>query len=168
MEEHIEFLRTAADTNGALLELRAFYAPNSARPPAHFHPHQEEEFQVAQGVIRAAVGGEEATYRAGDMFTVSRGSVHWMHNDGDEFAEVLWRTRPAMRTELLLGRLWKSDRDGEKTKPDPGLLELAVILAEFRDEFRLASPPEPIQGALIGLLGLLGRALGYRPPSSLD
>ena len=34
----LRFLRTSADTGGALLEIESTWAPGGAEPPEHFHP----------------------------------------------------------------------------------------------------------------------------------
>ena len=39
---------------------------------------------------------------------------------------------------------------------------MAVIASEYADEFRLASPPWPVQRALFAALAPVGRLLGYR------
>jgi hypothetical protein len=42
--------KTAGDTGGAYLEVESVYTkPSSSRPPAHYHPHQEERFEVLSG-----------------------------------------------------------------------------------------------------------------------
>ncbi|NIS30833.1 MAG: cupin domain-containing protein, partial [Actinobacteria bacterium] len=53
---------------GDLLEVRAEYPPDSSQPPAHYHPNQEERFEVLRGRFEAVIDGEEAVYEAGDSF----------------------------------------------------------------------------------------------------
>lgn len=38
---------------------------------------------------------------------------------------------------------------------------MAVVAREYADEFRLASPPWPVQRALFAVLAPLGRLAGY-------
>ena len=52
-EERILFLKTAAETNGELLEVEVTYRPRSPRPLEHYHPYQAEQFEVLGGKIRA-------------------------------------------------------------------------------------------------------------------
>jgi hypothetical protein len=45
----------------------------------------------------------------------------------------------------------------------PGPLAFGVLLTEYRNVFRLASPPDLLARPLLVVLGLFGRARGYRP-----
>jgi len=56
-----------------------------------------------------------------------------------------------------LGRDGKTDEEGS-----PGLLQGAVMLEEYGDEYRLARPPLPVQTALVAVLAPIGRLLGYQ------
>src|SRR3954468_1752186 len=54
--ERITFIRTAADTDGELLEIELELSPDGAVPGAHVHPEQEERFEVQ---VRPALAMEE-------------------------------------------------------------------------------------------------------------
>ena len=53
----------------------------------------------------------------------------------------------------------------EKTngKGTPNLLQAAVIARSYAGEFRLATPPWPVQQLLFAILAPIGRLLGHRP-----
>lgn len=161
--ERLTFLRTAEETDGQLFEMEAIYNPNSPRPPLHYHPYQEEQFQVLNGTFRVKVGETEHTYESGDTFTVPADTPHWMHNVSDEEGRLRWQIRPAMRSQDFFATMWGLAADG-KTDADgvPNILHLAVILREYRDEFRASSPPYFVQRLLFALLAPIGRLLGYR------
>jgi quercetin dioxygenase-like cupin family protein len=160
--QSITFLQTAEDTNGELLEVRATYKPESPSPPAHYHPQQYERFEVLRGTFCAVIDGKETIHRPGDTFMVPAGAIHWMHNIASERGELLWQIRPALRTEYFFTSFWTLDQESAGSDRSPNLLQIAVLLPEFYDEFRLASPPFIIQKLLFGVLSVLGRALGYR------
>ncbi|MCB0050483.1 MAG: cupin domain-containing protein [Caldilinea sp.] len=163
-ESRLIIRRSGADTSGALLEMEARYPPHSPQPPAHYHPYQEEHFQVLSGTFRTRIGGAERTYAAGESFTVPANTPHWMHNVGDGEGRLLWQVRPALRTQAFLETMWSLAADGKtNTGGVPNLLHLAVILREYRDEFRAASPPYAAQRILFGILAPIGRLAGYRP-----
>ena len=63
------FRHTADETGGALLEVEALYPPHSQAPTEHYHPSQEERFEILEGEIRASIDGHVTTYKAGDVFT---------------------------------------------------------------------------------------------------
>ena len=54
--ERIQFLRTAQDTEGALLEFELQLTPDGKVPGAHVHPEQEERFHVLEGTMKFKLG----------------------------------------------------------------------------------------------------------------
>ena len=159
----IIFRETAASSNGELLEMEAVYPANSDLPPDHYHPHQEERFQILEGSIRAIIGGQENLYQPGQEFTVPPGTAHAMHNVSSEEGRVIWQTRPAMKTEFFHETIRKLSQEGElSVERKPSMLQLAVIFREYRDEFRLKKPPYLIQAILWGILAPIGRMKGYK------
>lgn len=157
------FHQTGADTNGDLLEMEASYPARSPQPPDHYHPYQEERFEVLQGSFHTKIGNAEKTYEIGETFTVPANTAHWMHNISDTEGRLLWQVRPALKTQAFLETMWGLEGNG-KTNANgvPNLLQLAVILRAYRDEFRASSPPYPVQRVLFAVLAPLGRLLGYR------
>jgi len=150
------FEETSATTGGELVRVRAFHPPGHDRPPAHYHPFQEERFEVLSGTMSVQLEGDERAYEAGTSFVVSPEAVHTMWNSGPEPVELLWETRPALKTDDLLERLWNLDAK-------PGPLELAVVARGYDEEFRLVKPPRAVQRILFALLAPLGRLRGHRP-----
>ncbi len=161
--ERLTFLKTGLETNGELLEMEAVYNPNSVRPPLHYHPKQEEQFEVLAGAFRVRIGDTEQTYQVGDIFTVPRGTPHWMYNLSETEGRLRWQIRPALKSQDFFATMWGLAADGE-TGPDglPNLWQLAVILRAYRNEFRASKPPYFIQWLLFGLLAPIARRKGYR------
>jgi hypothetical protein len=114
---------------------------------------------VLRGVLEVSVAGACSQRTAGSVFEVEPGVVHAMHAVGEEGAEFRWTIAPALGTERFFRCMWALDaaHDGR-----PGPLRLARVLRAHRREFRLARPPEPLQGVLIGALAALARLLGRR------
>ena len=155
--ESIEIL--ASDEEGLLVE--ATYRPGRP-PPRHFHPEQDEHFEVLSGDVCVAVGGGRRTYTAGETIDIPKGAVHTFWCAGGEPARVLWRTAPRGRTEQwfrAINRLQVEGRVGKNGMPSP--LAFGVFLTEYRDTFRLAGPDRLLRPAL-AILGNIGRRRGYR------
>jgi mannose-6-phosphate isomerase-like protein (cupin superfamily) len=155
----LEFTATSADTDGALHEMRARYAPHGGFPPAHLHPHQEERFLIERGRLLFEVDGHLRSVAVGEQIVVPRGAVHRVRNAGDEPAVALWQTRPALRTgEFLTCAV--AARDGG------GVLRLAAVVDEHRDVYRIAVRPRWLTTrsvrALAAIDRLVGRAGGSR------
>jgi quercetin dioxygenase-like cupin family protein len=161
--QRIIFRKTAEDTGGELLEVESIYTkPSPSRPPAHYHPYQEELFEVLSGRLRVVVEGEERAYGEGESFVVPPGVPHEMWTE-EAGTRMSWQTRPAMKTEEFFETVWGLAEDGKTNeKGVPNLLQVAVIAHERADEYRLVKPPWPVQRALFAVLAPIGRLLGYR------
>jgi quercetin dioxygenase-like cupin family protein len=151
------FTKTAADTGGELLEMEATYEGGSAKPVEHFHPRQNEHFEVLEGTLHARIDGAERELRAGDTLDVEAGVVHAMWNQGPERARTLWQTRPALRTEDFFETIVGLGGAGK-----PGILQTAVIASEYRGEFRTTSPPPALQAIVVSVLAPIGRLIGRK------
>lgn len=156
-EGALEFFETTEDTGGERLVVEITYAGTGNRPPAHFHPSQEEHFEVLEGEIHALADGEERTLRPGDELHVPAGTTHQMWADVP--SRQRWTTTPALRTERFFETIWGLQQDGQT----PSLHHAALIMRHFSDEFRLASPPEPLQSLLTLPLAQLAKMAG-KPP----
>lgn len=107
-----------------LLEMEGSYSGEGSLPPEHYHPRQDEHFDVLEGAVRAVVDGEERRYVAGESFDIPAGTPHQMAGAGQ--ARVHWEVRPALRTAEFFERAY-SDDPGED------------FLERFADEFRLTT-----------------------------
>jgi mannose-6-phosphate isomerase-like protein (cupin superfamily) len=113
-----------------VLEIEAHYRGDAPLAPAHFHPSQDEHFEVKSGRIHAVIDGEEVWYDQGSQFDVPAGVSHQMAAAG---ATVLkWEVRPALRTAEFFERFYDALDNGfpEGTTAED-------FLAEYSDVFRL-------------------------------
>lgn len=109
-----------------LLEMEATYSGAGALPPPHFHPAQDECFEVLEGAVQVVADGEPRRGETGETFEVPAGTVHQMGGDGP--ARVKWEVRPALKT----AEFFEGVHRGEPMR-DP-----QAFLARYADEFRLA------------------------------
>jgi mannose-6-phosphate isomerase-like protein (cupin superfamily) len=160
----MRILKTGAETNGDLLEVEVQYTPAHDKPPAHYHPYQEERFEVVSGTIAVEVDGMQRIYNAGESFIVPPGKRHAMWNAGESITQMNWQTRPAMNTQQFFETIWGLAQDEKLgASGSPNLLQGAVLMQAYADEFRLASPPRLAQQVVFGTLAPIGRLLGYKP-----
>jgi quercetin dioxygenase-like cupin family protein len=160
--QRIIFRRTAKETAGALVEVEVFYQPTSLAPPAHSHPRQMERFEVRSGSITVRIDGLIHVYHEGETFCIPAGVVHEMWNGSGTEAHLLWQTQPALHSEDFFEIMWGLAQAGKTNRAGiPGLLQLAVILQHYRQEFRPARPTLPVQNIVFFLLAPLGRLCGY-------
>ena len=130
----LEFLVTGASSQGALHEIRATYAPESPLAVAHFHPAQDERFEVLEGELLFVVDGNERRVGAGETLDIPRGSVHQVRNPGTFPAVADWQTRPALRT----GEFLEAAAAARATGDLDALLE---VVAAYDDVFVLGDQP---------------------------
>lgn len=90
---------TITSSSEEMLEVEGRYGPGGKPPPAHYHPAQDEHFEVLEGALKVRVEGEERDLRHGETIDIPRETKHQMWNPNDQPARVLWQTRPAGRTE---------------------------------------------------------------------
>ncbi len=159
-DQKTHFIQTAADTQGELLEIDAYYEAHSEPPTAHFHPNQHEYFEVLDGTLTVIVNGKRHVYDAGERFDIPPGTPHSMWNDHDEEAHINWQIRPALKSQQFFENVWGLERDGKSIAKD--MAQAAVILLAYRREFRLTRPSPLVQMTLFPILALLGRLMGYK------
>jgi quercetin dioxygenase-like cupin family protein len=156
--QRMRFVRTGAETDGALLRIETVNPPNAIAEPTHVHPRQETRAQMVSGTLRFVVDGEERRVGPGEAITIPAGVPHRFVNDGDEDAVAIQEARPALRTAEFFETYFGLAERGELDESGkPSLLRFAALGPEFADEIRLVRPPWPVQRALFALLGPIAR-----------
>jgi mannose-6-phosphate isomerase-like protein (cupin superfamily) len=112
-----------------LLAMEARYRGDAPLAEAHYHPSQDEHFEVLEGTIHAVIDGDERWFREGEEFDVPAGVSHQMAAEGP--TRVRWEVRPALRTAEFFERFYDALDNGfpEGTTPEE-------FLAEYSDVFR--------------------------------
>jgi quercetin dioxygenase-like cupin family protein len=160
--QRLIFRKTAQVTGGELLEVESIYTkPSPSRPPVHYHPRQEERFEVLSGKLHTLIGGEERTLREGKILVIPPCVPHGMWSE-EAGTRVKWQTRPALKTEAFFETVWGLAKDGKVNDEGvPNLLRVALIAREYEEEYCLVSPPRAVQRVLFAALAPVGRLLGY-------
>lgn len=145
------------------LVIEASYWAGSKEPLAHYHPAQEEYFEVVSGQLTVRFNNQLSTLYPGDTLHIPAGSVHSMWNAAASPATVRWTTRPALRTEEFHRVVFALAENGKvNAEGVPGLLLVSLLTKEFDPEFRLAKPPRWVQHLVFGLLRPFARAKGLQ------
>lgn len=161
--DRVVFRKTAAETNGELLELDIFARPGAPGPPEHIHPHQEERFTILAGTLVGRVAGRAVHAGPGEHFVVPPGTPHTWSNAGQTEFQVRVELRPAGRMDRFLETIYGLAKDGKtNAKGLPNPLQLAVFATAYFDANHLAKPPLIVQKVTLGFLAILGRLAGYR------
>ena len=165
--ETIQFVQTAADTDGELLAIDLTLTPDGHVPGTHVHPEQEERFEVLSGTMKFKLGFNTIIAGPGDTVVVPAGKRHRFSNAGDEDAHVHVEVRPALRMEELFETTVALAEEGRVMSSGmPRPLELALFVREYKREVRAPFPPPWVVRAttapVAALARLLGRAERYR------
>jgi quercetin dioxygenase-like cupin family protein len=160
--ERIHFLRTAADTDGELLEFELELAPDGRVPGAHVHPEQEERFHVLEGTMRFRLGLRTIVAGPGETVVVPAGRVHKFANGGDDTARVRVEVSPALDMEQLLETTTELALEGNVMRTGmPKPLHLSLFVRRYRREVRAPFPPAGVVRALTAPLAALARRRGH-------
>ena len=92
----INFLLTAADTNGSLAMFE-FTVPVGAKVPLpHSHKHYDETIYGLEGVLTFTVDGKQVPIGPGESRFIPRGAVHGFNNLKQTAAKALAVVTPAL------------------------------------------------------------------------
>jgi hypothetical protein len=130
---------------------------------------------LANFVSRTLIGSNEIAVRIktakrewianpGEDIVIPRGAGHTWGNPFEEPAHVVVELRPALRAETYFETYFALARDGRVNPKTglPSLLQFALMLHEYRNEFA-APPPFGALGAVAtALLSPIARARDYR------
>lgn len=156
--EVIEITQTAADTNGAYLEFSITAPAGFAEIPRHIHPRQEEVFQVISGQLGMEIDGKTRVLRAGDEGIIPAGAAHRWWVEGDEPASGVGRITPALHFAELLDAVYRSAN--ERSSAMPSLVDAAVVMQRYGDEYIPVFLPPPVRLVGLPLLALIARLNG--------
>lgn len=152
-KQTIEFVTTAKDSKGTKLEMIARWAPASLKPAEHYHPEQDETFEVTQGELSVLLNGRKYSLKQGETIHIPAKTVHAMWNESGEETVVNWSIYPALATEYFLETGTGLAADGKTGKNGmPGLLQVALLAKRYQKEFRLHKPPYRVQKVLFSFL----------------
>lgn len=115
------------DSASAMLALESTWMPGGDPPRAHFHPFQDETFEVLEGELTVELDGVRRVLGTGDRIEVPRRTVHRMWNAHRVPARATWQVTPALRTVEMF----------RAVDAGPTAAGLVRMLWTFRREFRL-------------------------------
>jgi quercetin dioxygenase-like cupin family protein len=151
--------RLAFDREGDCLHAEVFADPGGD-VPSHYHPHQEERFEVLTGHVRFVVDGRRTEGGPGTRVIARAGVKHSFRNIGGEEAHLRVEVEPALDLQeflqeaAALARAGLYTRRGLPTRPR-AVVELADLMIRYADTTVMAFPPQPVQRLMIAPLARL-------------
>lgn len=156
--ERITFVRTSAQTGGALVEFDLELEPAAQLAAEHIHASQEERFEVLRGTVLLKCRGEETLNGPGEIVTVPAGSPHSWAPAGGEGALVRIAFTPGAGIEDFFEEFFRCAREGRvnaKGMPSP----MVTARLGLAHDMYLAGPPVPLQRAAFRVLTGAARLL---------
>ena len=154
-------VESAADSDRRRIEFEIEMPPGDLGPPKHFHPRQEESWNVLEGRMSVFVDGEWRTLAQGESLSIAPGTVHTLRNRSDETIRFRDVHEPSLDFQEYIEALHRQAAAGKITgRMTPStLIRGAMVLRRYRTMQLSASR---VQRAAENALSFLGRALGYR------
>jgi mannose-6-phosphate isomerase-like protein (cupin superfamily) len=160
--QRMTFLETGVESGGRLLRIDCFHPAHSLREREHLHPRQENRFEVRSGALTFCVDGQEKRIGPGQRISIPPGTPHYFWNAGGEPAHYFQEFSPALRIEALFETGFALAQNGRLGADGyPSLLQTAVMMDGFSEEFRVTQPPVAVQLVFRRVLAPLARLLGY-------
>lgn len=157
------FLKTAAETNGQLLEIESFNPRSDMREPIHVHPKQESAAKVISGKLHFLVNGKGQIIGPGEKITISAGVPHCFWNEDVAVAHSVQQFSPALHIDEFFETFFALSRDGKlNEKGIPNLFHGSLIMLKHKDEIRVTNPPWALQLLTYWTLAPIGYLAGYR------
>jgi quercetin dioxygenase-like cupin family protein len=148
----------AVATDGVYFEIDAMLQPGG-HTTNHYHPAQEETFQVLDGTLEVFRDGDWHKVPAGESSTVPRGATHAIRNASETPVRLLNTHRPALSFQEYLETVDRLIRAG-KIKGLRDLrsgIYLSMAFVEHGTSVSVNPPDVLLRG-----LAFIGRRLGYR------
>jgi mannose-6-phosphate isomerase-like protein (cupin superfamily) len=144
-------------TSGAYVEMDVTAQPGS-ETLIHYHPEQEETYQVLEGTLEVFRDDRWRAVPADESLTVPRGAVHGFRNTSEMPVRFLNVHRPALAFQEHLETLDRLSRAGKirGTKDPRSLIYMSMSAVEHRPDVPV-KPPQWMMKAL----AFVGRRLGY-------
>ena len=155
-----EYARVVEHTDElAVGELLA--VPGGAVAGPHFHPRQEERFEVVEGVLGYRLSERRGELRRGEAVTVPAGVVHDWWNAGEGNLRARVTVTPPGLFVAMIGAVWGLAVVGRTSaKGMPKLVDAALLAEAFADEIVFERPPQAVQRALAMTVAPIARRRG--------
>jgi mannose-6-phosphate isomerase-like protein (cupin superfamily)/uncharacterized protein YndB with AHSA1/START domain len=149
----VEFLRTAEETDGELVEFEVSGRSRGFLAQGHVHPDQEEHLEMIEGSMRVVIDGRDHVIGPGQSVTVPPRTPHSQIPEGEGDGRVRITVRPAGDTQAFLERLAEMCAKGQMTRSGfPRPLAGARLINDFWQAGYASKPPLRAQLGLARLL----------------
>ena len=160
--EYVEFIETAAETNGAYTRIKVKVIAGGFKPVMHLHSNTDETFEVISGELTCIRENVATVTRVGESITLAKGISHTHYNDGKEDLVMYQQFTPSLDIDVFLENLFGLNAEGKVPNGQPAFLQLMVWGKSYQCKAYVGSVPVSLQKILTFILAPVGRLLGYK------
>ncbi len=91
----INFIATAAETNGKYFLSETVIPAGDSGPPIHTHSNEDESFFLQRGKLIFIINDQEIELKEGEFLNIEKGERHSWKNESDEDAKLIVTFAPA-------------------------------------------------------------------------
>lgn len=163
----MKVIKTAADTNGASLDMEWEVPPRlnmDSEPFFHTHPNAIETYDILEGEMEFFVNDKWFTAKKGNKLSVPKGVTHMFRNQTDQVVKVYNTHQPALKMqeffedgEKFLIRM-TNNRTREFKLDLKAKLHMSVVMNKYRNEIIGVKPPD----IALRILGAIGKLMGIK------
>lgn len=158
----VEFLETAADTNGERITIKWTLVSKGQTVDDHIHTLQDETFKVSSGRLTCIQNGEIIHVNAGEEIVLPKNKPHNHYNEDDQPVEYIQTVEPAYDLDYFLENLFGMINDGIVKEGKLPFFQAMATAKHLDSETYLAALPLGVQKSLAAVLNPFLRLFGYR------
>jgi quercetin dioxygenase-like cupin family protein len=146
---------SASQTDGAYVEMDVVAHPGS-QTMIHYHPEQEETYQVVEGTLEVFRDGQWQSVPAGVSMMVPPKMVHGFRNTTTAPVRFINVHRPALNFQAHLETVARLSRTGKirGTKDPRSLMYMAMSAEKYKPDVAVKPPQWAVR-----MLAYMGRRL---------
>lgn len=131
-------------------------APETAGPPVHYHPAQQEEFFVHSGELMLYMDGQWKALKAGESATIPKNTSHTYKNTSKQTVMFDFCLSPKVRFREMMEMMDDFVQQGKIKGTDfTSVLYLCRTMADFPDVTRSVKPPQFIVNMLAAVTKII-------------
>ena len=160
--DSLEFIETAASSQGACVKTRATFRRGGLRVTRHIHLHQDECFEVESGQLTYRVGDKHGVAGPGETVMMPRQVPHEHYNAGDTDLVVIQTVTPALDFDLFLDTAYGKAGEGMPFFGPGAILQGFLTMSSMKSQIVVAALPASLQLLIARVMTPVARRLGFR------
>jgi mannose-6-phosphate isomerase-like protein (cupin superfamily) len=155
-----------AERSAGTMKFERSFAPGTGRVDPHLHEDLTQTWEALSGEGMIEVDGTEREFRTGDRVAIPPGTRHrdpWNPGDAELHARGTFEPDNDFIEGYASAYAHLLTEGGLNDQDELPLLQILVVSRATSGRSYGASPPVPVQKALLPVMSAVGRLRGYKP-----